>query len=535
MNFILGLVFFLSIMFLAMIFGERLSLFGFADGRWLTAPFDMLARLWDMICEATDRIWCFVFDHFWWVTATVSGSIGVLLVALIMVSGLSTEAAAVRVEEQTVMPVGSVLDHTSVIDSDNVQMTNAIATRDDVSQLMYQVPSAVRGEQHFPARLPLAWETQPPPEKYVPRVPSIQEPLYSRSRLELKFDRDEERVELIGSPDRLVERALAQLRNDISWRRSGLNGLSGRSAGSRPPMTEDPEFAVGDLTSRVHVIPGDAVSSSNLKVEKVAPKNPGRGDFEILIRLTNLSRDRVSGIVVREQLPFAWVPKQMQPRGVFRGTTVTWLVNDLAPFQDEVLTLQVESTESGRFESVTEVSATAAVTKDVSIVRQARPLPPVTTPIEPLSSRGREPLRFLDPVREPARSPVKLPDVRLILESEPKTVNVGESVRVNFRIENVGTVPAVGMTILVNLTQGLDHEDLRDGDLNREVDAKIAQLNPGESRRIPLLVKPVFRGRHFATAELKLQNQQLSITPFEIVAQEVASRPFTPAPTPEFP
>jgi hypothetical protein len=152
-----------------------------------------------------------------------------------------------------------------------------------------------------------------------------------------------------------------------------------------------------------------------------------------------------------------------------------------------------------------------------------------------LSSRGREPLRFLDPVREPARSPVKLPDVRLILESEPKTVNVGESVRVNFRIENVGTVPAVGMTILVNLTQGLDHEDLRDGDLNREVDAKIAQLNPGESRRIPLLVKPVFRGRHFATAELKLQNQQLSITPFEIVAQEVASRPFTPAPTPEFP
>jgi hypothetical protein len=104
MNFILGLVFFLSIMFLAMIFGERLSLFGFADGRWLTAPFDMLARLWDMICEATDRIWCFVFDHFWWVTATVSGSIGVLLVALIMVSGLSTEAAAVRVEGQCARP-----------------------------------------------------------------------------------------------------------------------------------------------------------------------------------------------------------------------------------------------------------------------------------------------------------------------------------------------------------------------------------------------------------------------------------------------
>ncbi len=536
MNFILGLVFFLSIMFLAMIFGERLSLFGFVDGRWFTAPFDMLARFWDLVCEATDRIWCFVYDHFWWVTATVSGSIGVLLVALIMVSGLSNEAAAVRLEEQGIMPVGSVLDHIIEIDPDNVQLINAVAARDDGAHVLYQVPSVVPGLVSFPARRPPAWET-PPAVEYVPRVPVTREPQSSRSRLELTLNRDEEWVEQIGSPQRLIDRALSQLRNDISWRRSGFDRLSGRPNGSRPTLTEDPEFAVDDLASRVRVVPGDTVTSSNLKVEKVAPTNPGRGEFEIRIRLTNLSRDRMSGIVVRELLPAVWAPKQMQPRGVYRGTTVTWLVNDLEPFQDEVLTLQVESTEAGRFDSLTEVSATAAVTNDVTIVGRARPLPPVTTPIEPIRDLIREPLRPREPFRprEPARSPVKLPDVRLILESEPKPVTVGEWATVNFRIENVGEVDAVGVSLLVTLTPRLDHHALNEDDVKREVDSTVRRLAPGETRRIPLVVKPTFRGRHFATAELKLQNQQLSITPFEIVARETATAPLTPGPSPDFP
>lgn len=536
MNFILGLVFFLSIMFLAMIFGERLSLFGFVDGRWLTAPFDMLSRFWDLVCEATDRIWCFVFDHFWWVTATVSGGIGVILVALIMVSGLSNEAAAVRLEEQRIMPAGSVLEYITEIDPDNVQLINAVAVRDEVAQTIYQVPSVVRGLESSPARRPLVWD-EPPAVEYVPRVPIREAPQYSRSRLELTLDRDEEWVETIGSPKRLIDLAVSRLRNDIPWRRPGLSGRSDRSDASRPTMTEDPAFAIDDLASRVRVVAGDAVSSSNLRVEKIAPTNPGRGEFEIQIRLTNLSRDRVSGIVVRELLPAVWSPKQMQPRGVFRGTTVTWLVNDLEPFQDEVLTLQVESTESGSFESMTEVSATAAVTNAVTIVGEARPLPPVTTPTP--SRPVREPIRkpIGDPFRPrtPARSPVKLPDVRLVLESEPSAVNVGEWATVNFRIENVGEIEAVGVSLLVTLSPRLDHHALNDDDEKREVDATVRRLAPGESRRMPLLVKPTFRGRHFATAELKLQNEQLSITPFEIVAREVANRPVTPRPTPEFP
>ncbi len=70
---LLGLVFLLCIRFLAMIFGERLSLLAFLEGKWLTAPVELAAWFWNLVCEAVDRVWCFVFDHFWWVTDTLYG------------------------------------------------------------------------------------------------------------------------------------------------------------------------------------------------------------------------------------------------------------------------------------------------------------------------------------------------------------------------------------------------------------------------------------------------------------------------------
>ena len=522
-NVILVLVFFLSLMFLAMIFGERLSLFGFVDGRWFTAPLNMAARVWGAVCEATDRIWCFVFDHFWWVTATISGSIGVLLVALIMVSGLTKEAAAVRLQEQTVMPVGSVLDHTTVIDPDNVLLTNAVANTNGVAQLILQEPSRSR----WPVRHPAVSESRPRAEDFPPLpLRPYREQSYSRGRLTLTMEpleRGEGRFEKFGqrirSPDvdRLIDRTVASLRNEHDWRRSGNTSAFRRPAVSRPAMREDSEFVVDDFLSRVRVIPGDVVSANNLKVETFAPANPGRGDFEIQIRLSNLSHDRISGLVVRELLPAAWIPKSMEPRGVFRASTATWLVNDLGPLQDHVLRLQVESTESGRFHSLTEVSATAAVRNNTEIARQARPLPPVTSPVRPS-----------------VRSPVKLPDVRLTLESQPEPVNVGDWTTARFRVENVGDVPAVGVNLLITLAAGLDHHALNKDDLKRTVDWKVKRLAPGESRQMPLVVRPTFRGRHFATAELQLKSQQLALKPFEIVGRDSASRQPGITPVPDF-
>ena len=150
MDLILGLVFFLSLMFLAMIFGDRLSLFGVVDGRWMTAPFDLVTYMWDMICEATDRVWCFVFDHVWWVTATLAGAVGLLLIALILVSGLSNEAQAVRHDERALMHTGSVLDDVPELNTRNILQTKFVLETDSdkVSHLVHQVPSAL---YRFPA------------------------------------------------------------------------------------------------------------------------------------------------------------------------------------------------------------------------------------------------------------------------------------------------------------------------------------------------------------------------------------------------
>ncbi|MEZ6127678.1 MAG: hypothetical protein R3C59_03290 [Planctomycetaceae bacterium] len=512
MDLILVLVFFLSLMFLAMIFGERLSLFGFVDGRWLTAPFEMMARFRDMLCEISDRLWCFVFDHFWWVAATASGGIGILIVAIIMVSGLSNEAAAVRMDEQTLMRVGGVLDHTPVIDADNVLLTNAVASKNEVSQLIYQVPSGFRYQLPASDQRPVVIDRTPLPRIMDTPLPPYREPNFNRSRLTLTMEPINDVLEVFeqqGQPaprldlDRLIQRAMRTLRSD-DWRAFSDAQSLARVRSSRPAMREDSEFALQNLMNQVRVIPGDMVTSNSLHVEKFAPTDPGPGDFEIRIRVTNRGRDRLSGVVVRELLPVAWVAKTMNPRGVFRDTNATWLLNDLDPLQDQEFTLQVASTESGRFQSLTEVSATAAVTTNARITRRTRPLPPV-----------------------------QLPDVRLTLEEPLRTADVGEWTTVFFRIANIGSAPAEGVSLRVTLPAGLDHHTLNSNDINRRVDSNVRRLEAGESRRVELKVRPTIRGLHFTTAELLLQESQLDVRTFEIQARDSLSRQPLARPVPD--
>lgn len=537
MNLILVLVFFLSLMFLAMIFGERLSLFGLVDGRWVTAPYDMLVRLRDMTGELLDRMWCFLFDHFWWVTATLSGGAGVAIVAMIMVSGLTREAAAVRTDERAVMRVGSVLDHTPVLDPDNVLMANTSVAKADDSQLIYQVPSGfsfpLPSSNQRPVvidrtPLPRIMDLPPPPVRYRDAPPAFQS-----TRLTLTMEPIDDALELIelaGRPaerrdmDRLIQRAMLALRSD-DWRVYSDMQARRRGRPSRAALPEDTEFSVRDLTSRVRVIPGDAVSASQLQVEKFAPADTGPGEFEIQIRVTNPGTERLNGIIVRELLPVAWAPKMMEPRGTFRDATVTWLLPELRPLEEQILTLQVESTESGRFQSLTEVSAAAAVSNMARVTRKAQPLPPVPTPVEPQAA-PRVPRR--------AQPPLRLPDVRLTLEQPPAVAEVDEWVTVYFQVENIGDAPAIGVSLRVTLPAGLDHHTLEDSDTNRRVDSNVRLLEVGEKRRMTLKVRPSVRGMHFTTAELVLQDSQLDVQYFEIEARQPVQRQPLPKPEPDF-
>lgn len=515
MDLILGLVFFLSLMFLAMIFGERLSLFGVVDGRWMTAPFDLASYFWNMVCEATDRIWCFVFDHVWWVTATVAGAVGILLVALILVSGLSNEARAVRQDERAVMNTGSVLDSIPELNTKDILQTKFTAESDKVAQLIHQIPTPT---DRFwappviqqPVISELSARPQTPTYDRYPatNVPPLEvepwdfrEPIYPAGRLSISIEPFLERIGHRVRSDRLdelIQQTVLTLRDD-QWRTfSDTLGMS-RNSALRPPLREDSALAVEDLYSRVRVINGDLVSSNNLKVEKTAPAVNSSGSFEIQIRVTNLGRNRISGIIVRELLPAAGTVRNMAPRGVYRDGIVTWLLDVLDPMQDAILTLQVATTNAQNFLSYTEVSATSAVSTQSRIGPRDRPLPPVEEP------------------------EFKLPDVQLTFENPPSNVAVDEWVDVFFQVKNVGNAPAEGVLLRVDLPFGLDHRLLRDEDTDRRVDSSVRRLEVGESRQMKLTVRATSPGRHFAAAELALQDTQLDMQSFEIVASDASN------------
>ena len=520
---IFGFVFLLSLFFLRIVFGERFSFFGFVDDRWLSAPLDVVSWFWDLLCEAADRTWCFVFDHFWWVAATASGGIGLLIVAFMLATGLADQAEADRLSIESEMNRGSVLDHTDVVEADRVVRVSAADVAPRIDQLVYQTPSPFN-RFHIPPDIREVItdfgspRDLPPPAVDVPPLetiaPYLREPNYSRSRLSISLqpfiERQGKRIRSPRSAE-LIRNALFSLRRD-DWLAYSAVQAAGRETPVGQVLREDSEATVNELTNRVSVIPGNDVAVSELKIEKVAPEDAGNGEFEIQIRITNESRGTIDGLIVREMLPISWRPISVFPNAVFRDSVVTWLVKPLRPFEEETLSLRVFSEEMGRFESYTEVSATSAV-----VAAEPRISEPPRRPTIPE--------RTLPPV-------VRLPKVELTLIEPPRTVNVGNDVDVLFQVKNVGDAPAVGVNLRVHLPLGLDHHDLLTDELDRRVDARIRTLQPNEKRQMRLTVQPTTRGRHFATAELMLQESQLDLRDFEIYAEEAVEPP-PPAPVPE--
>ncbi|MDG2129599.1 MAG: hypothetical protein P8K08_16485 [Fuerstiella sp.] len=518
---LLGLVFLLCLRFLAMIFGERLSLLGFVEGRWLTVPFELAAQFWDMVCESVDRTWCFVFDHFWWVTATVSGAVGVALIALLMASGLSQEAEAERREQIAPMNVGSVLDHTPVLKPDRILLTKANSESvARASQLIYQRPSHDWLSSPF-GRSPAISEKpshrfQTPERPAGGRRPSEHHwPASSGSRLQLSMEPFLERrgrhirSRLVGD---LIQQAVMSLRHD-NWRTFSSTRALAREV-SPAALHEDSELAVEDLSAAVRIFPGDFISSNQIRVGKRTPSHSSSNVFDIEIRVSNIGRERVNGLVVRELLPRAWIPVAVQPQAVFRESVVMWLV-DIGPYEEQVLQLRVKTDETGANQSLTEVSAAAAVRAPVPVGGELRrrPTPDYGTDL---------------PI-------VQLPDVRLTLEQLPATVPVGEWLNVRFKVRNTGTAPAEGVLLRIDLPGDLDHRTLDANDTNRRVESNVARLQVNESRIMTLSVRATSGGRHLSIAQLMLQDKELDLRDFEIVAEDATPEDMAPIlPIPDF-
>ena len=164
---------------------------------------------WELVCESADRGWCFVFDRFWGVTATASGGLGVLLIAFLMVTSLSENAEAERTGTLGLTRVGSVLDHTPVVEGATIHQTSAAEINPRLDHLVHQVAWPGTGfpvspEVHRKLTAPTA-----PEFLEVSDVPPLEEetPGYLRERVEYDY---EQRLSLSFEP--FIERAGRRVR-----------------------------------------------------------------------------------------------------------------------------------------------------------------------------------------------------------------------------------------------------------------------------------------------------------------------------------
>jgi len=129
----------LCLMFLGMLYGERLSLMGLTDGEWFSPISVAASKLWSILCEFVDESIEFVLTHLSWVVAAVSGTAGLILVAFLMGGGLASDASAYHRDMITPLHSGGVLDKIERVTARGPQapIMLARAERDD-SQFVTQ-------------------------------------------------------------------------------------------------------------------------------------------------------------------------------------------------------------------------------------------------------------------------------------------------------------------------------------------------------------------------------------------------------------
>lgn len=490
---VLTAVVLLSLVFLALFYGDRLNLFGLTAERLFTAPYDLVVWFWGLTCEAVERVWQFSIDYRWWVAATVSGSAGLLLITTLMVTGLTEEAEADQTLQASFRTTGGVLDVEPKVEpaQDQHPLKEVPEGVEAVLDQADGINGFYLGNQRFPDTLP-------------PRIPPLfQEPLRPQARLQLGVDSFLERQgrQLTDGRD-LVEQALFSLPRD-RWR---LLTQAGFQIGREIP--EDPQFLIDQLEAEVEVIPGDSIAASDLRIAKTSPRAASEGGLQIQIRITNLSPYTIQGLIVRERLPLSWKPTGVGQDGLYRDSTVTWLVRSIRSGDAATLQLAVTAQNEGSFQSYTEVSATAAVSSRSRITQIG---PSREQDIPGLTEEALPPVEELPPLR--------LPDVKLTLIDPPITADVNQNSDVFFHVENQGNAPATGVVLRVTVPDELDHFDLIPGISPRRVTSVVRRLEVGEKRRMRLILNPNKAGMHKAVAELLLKENRLDMRRFEIDAR----------------
>lgn len=536
MDLVLASVFLVFLMLLVMIFGEKLSVLGAFHGRWISSVSDLIADLWDFVCDAVDQAWCFVLDHLWWVLAVGSGSAGVILVGWLTFGGIAEQAAADVAESSGLLHAGGLLDAVPQIDS-KIILTRGVRTdEDDLTKLVYQVPSRVDSIE------PVVLEPEPDPEPNLPRWdpperdplrpdwPSVTDlserprrrfpweerpPEEESNLLSMNIERVEDdtdsTIETIGRPvdpialRESIDRAISRLRTfNSQWEQYDPYsiGRPDRDANVdfESDLTEVPEAAsweLRDIEGRVKLVPGTSVADTDLRIEKRVTAAAANQTFNVEIGITNTSLDRMSGLVVREYLQYGFRPVAIDSDSVYRDSTITWVVNDLESLDTVTLKFSVRSDGAQEFESDTEISAITAVRTQTEVRPRRRTERPAS---------GR-------------------PDVRMKVEGLGRRVAVLENLEIPILLKNVGDGVADSVVIRVTLPFELDHHQLDDTDIEREISINVRDLDPGETQTIPLRIRATESGLHRATVELFERRSQLDRVQLTVDAQSRESSP----------
>jgi len=543
----------LCLMFLGMLYGERLSLLGLFDGEWLSPIGVLVGRMWDGLCEAIDTTIDFVLAHLAWVVAAVSGTAGLILVAFLMGGGLASDAAAFHRDTLTPLRTGGVIDQIPKVAAQTSQTSIILASSERAdSDLLTQARTIDYLVFDRPEYEPFRPRPRRPIDGTVVDYPASR-PITDRPDLDVTFQRLGSSVirpefnPNVVTPGRLAEplpdglfidRILRRLRKD-DWRESV--GLPGNVPAERVVgMPESPLAAVRDLESRVQVIPGILVAEHDLRVQKTVPKESTTGELTIQISLTNLSNQTIDGLLVREILPLNTVVRGAVPEGLLRDGTLTWLVDDLRPAEESMLRVTVLPSNSTRpgsarpgsarpgnprsapnslFESMTEVSALTAVTTRTEVTREEMledPFPSIAPRREAAPIERRE----FPPRPEVAGEP----ELQLVIEDPGVSASVGEWTQIRFTLSNRGTAEALDVKLRLTLDQALDHSELINRPTpERQVFVTVARLGAGESKRFRLEVRPNTSAETISTAEVLYAGAQVDLQTFRLAAREKSS------------
>ena len=530
-------MFLTCLMFLGMLWGDRLSFPGLFEGNWLNPISGLINLVSRTLGEFLEVSVQFIVGHLSWVVAAVSGTAGLILVAFLLGGGLASDAEAYHRDSLAPLHAGGVVDlvHEVHPAEPGEEIANGIMlAKADIDDSNLVVQAGGGGYVVFgrPEYRPAKVRTRRPIDGSIAAAPTSR-PLLERPELEVRFERLSsetlipDRVPTILIDGRLlndlpnllfVDRAVRNLLRD-NWRAGpGLVNAFGGIGEPDGLVPESPLAALRDLESTIRVTPGVMVSRQDLRIEKTAPQRSATGEVTMQVTITNLARNVIDGLLVRELLPDGTRVRGTDPEGILRGATLTWLVSNLRPQEEQVLRFTVIPTDdpiSGRdtlFESQTEVSAiTAVTTRTVVTEKMFQPLPP------------RPPIGTSPP--EIARAP----KLRLRITPPDSAVTVGAWTTVMFRISNIGNTSAEDVRLRLILDEVLDHHALSDDDLDRQLDAPIARIAPGETRDFELVVKPRRTGEAVSSAELFFGDEPLDLQIFRLSTR--AANSSTSAPT----